>query len=414
LKRNLDIQDTAILKALAILAIVFHNFFHQVSPARQNEFTFDPARFGVFLHAAVRPSMAIQAFFSFFGHFGVQIFIFLSAYGLSRSHWSDPASWTSFMCGRIRKLYPQFALVVIPWFIVMALHVRSLAVIARVGLNVAFQFLGLFPIHGYGIPPVGPWWFISFIVEFYAVWPLLRAITNRWGWPGLLVIASACLAITYAANFSMTSWSMTLLFTPIGRMPVICFGIFAARYRLRVSAPLALTGLCVLLLGSRFAALWPLTFLGALFVALWMYLQVRDTLRRFPLLSCLGDYGLLVFLVNGIVRDQFVPLATSPASQLVYGCVSAAVSFAISAGMYQYLNPKPRAVRALAAAAPATAGEAAHRRLPSGTIGTVPRTAPASTPSARLGSRRPQPAGADGGRSGEDLVLSGGFQHSIR
>jgi peptidoglycan/LPS O-acetylase OafA/YrhL len=337
------------LKALAILAIVFHNFFHLVNPARQNEFTFDPATLGVFLDTARHPSLAIQAFFSFFGHFGVQIFVFLSAYGLSRSHWSDPASWTSFMRGRVRKLYPQFALVIIPWFIVMALHARSLAVIARVGLNVALLFLGVFPIHGYGIPPVGPWWFISFIVEFYAIWPLLRALTNRYGWPGLLVVASACLAITYAVSFSMTPWSMTLLFTPIGRMPVICFGIFAARYRLRVSAPLALAGLCVLLLGSRFAALWPLTFLGALFVALWMYLQVRDILRGFPLLGYLGDYSLLVFLLNGIVRDQFIPLTTSPASQLVYGCVSAAVSFAIAAGMYRYLNPKPRALRALAA-----------------------------------------------------------------
>jgi peptidoglycan/LPS O-acetylase OafA/YrhL len=349
LKRSLDIQDTAILKALAIIAIVFHNFFHEVSPARQNEFTFDPARLGVFFRAAAHPSLAIQAFFSFFGHFGVQIFIFLSAYGLSRSHWGDRAPWASFMSGRIRKLYPQFGLVIIPWFIVMAVHARSLAVIARMGFNLAFLLLGLFPIHGYGIPPVGPWWFIPFIVEFYAIWPLLRAITNRWGWPGLLVIASVCLAITHVVNSSMPLWSMTLLFTPIGRMPVICFGIFAARHTFRISTPLALGGVCALLLGSRFGDLWPLTFLGALFVALWMYLKVRDILRGFPLLSRLGDYGLLVFLLNGIVRDQFVPLATSPASQLIFGCVSAAVSFAIAACIYEYFIPQPQAARALAA-----------------------------------------------------------------
>ena len=77
-----DIHDTAILKCLAITAIVFHNFFHFVSPARENEFTFDPVRFRLFLEAVRQPSLATQAVFSFFGHFGVQIFIFLSAYGL--------------------------------------------------------------------------------------------------------------------------------------------------------------------------------------------------------------------------------------------------------------------------------------------------------------------------------------------
>ncbi|MGA8108635.1 MAG: hypothetical protein WB974_04330, partial [Acidobacteriaceae bacterium] len=100
--RALDRRDTTVLKGLAIAAIVFHNFFHFVSPARQNEFTFDPARFPVFLHTVVQPDLAIQAIFSFFGHFGVQVFVFLSAYGLSMSHWDDPAPWARFLWGRVK------------------------------------------------------------------------------------------------------------------------------------------------------------------------------------------------------------------------------------------------------------------------------------------------------------------------
>jgi len=349
LKRILDVEDSAILKGLAIAAIVFHNFFHVVSPARQNEFTFGAARFGVFLDTVVQPWLAIQALFSFFGHFGVQIFIFLSAYGLASSHWNNPATWTRFMYGRIRKLYPQFALIVIPWFIVMAVHARSLAVIGGMALNVAFLFLGLFTFHGYGTPPVGPWWFIPYIVEFYAIWPLLRGITRRWGWRGLLVTASACMAITAVVNPRLAPWSANLLLTPIGRMPVICFGIFAARYSFRLTTPLALAGLGGLLLGSEFGLLWPLSFPGALIVALWMYLQARNTLRRHPFLSRLGDYSLLIFLLNAIVRDQFLNLATTPASQLFFGCLSAALSFAIAACMYEYLRPQPKTAQALAA-----------------------------------------------------------------
>ena len=59
----LDHRDTAILKGLAIAAIVFHNFFHVVGAVRQNEFTFSSSRFSVFLITVVHPSLAIQAFF---------------------------------------------------------------------------------------------------------------------------------------------------------------------------------------------------------------------------------------------------------------------------------------------------------------------------------------------------------------
>src|SRR3569833_837617 len=76
---ELDQKDTTILKALAILAIVFHNFFHVAVKVHESEFDFDPTRFGVFLDALAHPSLAIQALFAFYGHIGVQNFIILSA-----------------------------------------------------------------------------------------------------------------------------------------------------------------------------------------------------------------------------------------------------------------------------------------------------------------------------------------------
>lgn len=81
---TLDQKDTTILKALAILAIVFHNFFHVAIKVHENEFDFRPERFGAFMQAVVHPSLTIQALFAFYGHYGVQIFMFLSAYGLAR------------------------------------------------------------------------------------------------------------------------------------------------------------------------------------------------------------------------------------------------------------------------------------------------------------------------------------------
>src|SRR5512146_540068 len=102
---DLDFRDVTALKGLAISAIVFHNYFHLINPAHENEFDFDPMRFRVLLETIVHPSLLIQTLFSFFGHFGVQVFIFLSAYGITKKYWDDRQTWTAFMRGRIRKLY---------------------------------------------------------------------------------------------------------------------------------------------------------------------------------------------------------------------------------------------------------------------------------------------------------------------
>lgn len=340
---DLDKRDTKVLKGLAISAIVFHNYFHVVSPARQNEFHFDPRRFWLFLQTVEQPEQSIQALFSFFGHFGVQVFIFLSAYGLARSDWNSPSDWATFMWLRVKKLYPLFAVAVISWIMLASTQLGLSSVIRQRGLEFVCMFSGLSNIlPGYGLPPVGPWWFIPFIIQFYAIWPLMRKLTMSFGWHGLLVLAVLSLVLTHAANPALSRWDINLFETPIARMPVLCFGIAAARYPIRLNAHLALAAVAVLLLGSMYIAIWPFTFIAAVTVALFIYLKTRKVLKMSRLLERLGQYSLSIFLFNGIVRVPFVTLAGSPLSQLVFGCISAAVSFGVAVLMQKLFLPERR------------------------------------------------------------------------
>jgi peptidoglycan/LPS O-acetylase OafA/YrhL len=329
---ELDKRDTAVLKGLAISAIVFHNYFHLVSPALQNEFYFHPMGFRVFLETVVHPSLSIQALFSFFGHFGVQVFIFLSAYGLAKSHWEDPSDWATFMWSRIKKLYPMFGFVVLCWVILASMEIGPLLVIKRFGVGLICMFAGvsnLLP--GHDFPPVGPWWFIPFIIQFYAIWHLLRRLTIKFGWPGLLVLVALSLIATQIANPVIErQWGVNLFETPIARMPSICLGIAAAKFRLRINAYVAVSAFAVLLLGSQYEAIWPLSFIAALIVTLYGYLKMRDTLKGSRSLELLGYYSLPIFLWNGIVRVPFVAIAGSPLSQLVFGLTSAGLSFIVA------------------------------------------------------------------------------------
>jgi peptidoglycan/LPS O-acetylase OafA/YrhL len=337
---DLDRKDTAILKGLAISAIVFHNFFHVFGPVKENEFTFDPARFEVFLHALVHPSTAIQSLFAFYGHFGVQIFIFLSAYGLARSHWNDTSSWSSFMWSRVKKFYPMFGLAVLFWALLAAMQMGVIWVIGDAGPGLLFMFVGISSfVPGLGLPPVGPWWFIPFIMQFYAIWPLLRWLTRKFGWQGLLALSILCFLVTSAANPVLAHSMINLMETPIGRMRSICLGIIAARYPIRINVYLAIPAFAIIILGSQHLEIAPFVSLASVVLCLCLYLKTRTLLRRFRILEQIGTYSLAIFLINGIVRVPFVEFATTPLLQLALGCASAFVTFAISACFHFLLRP---------------------------------------------------------------------------
>jgi peptidoglycan/LPS O-acetylase OafA/YrhL len=343
---QLDQKDTTILKGLAILAIVFHNFFHIAVNVHENEFDFDPARFPVFLHTVVHPSLAIQALFAFYGHFGVQIFIFLSAYGLAKSHWDDESPWSSFMWSRIKKLYPMFCMVVLFWALLACMHVGPVWVIRDAGPGILLMLAGVSNIApGLGLPPVGPWWFMPFIMQAYAIWPFLRKLTRRFGWPALAVLSLVCFFVTLAANPVLAHWSINLAFTPIARMRIFCLGIIAARYPIRIKSYLAIPAFAVLILGSEHLSFAYLISLSSVVAFLWLYTKLRPFLRTSRALKQIGNYSLAIFLVNGIVRVPFLYFAQSPFMQLALGIASASVAVAISAFFHYLLAPAPQKAR---------------------------------------------------------------------
>jgi peptidoglycan/LPS O-acetylase OafA/YrhL len=330
--RELDKKDTAILKGLAIILIVFHNFFHVLGPVHENEFSFDSSRFTVFLQTVVHPSMTIQALFSFFGHYGVQVFIFLSAYGLAKTHWDSEESWSSFMLSRVKKFYPMFLLAVAIWAILATMQMGPGPLIKEQGLEVVLMLAGVSTlVPGMGLPPVGPWWFIPFILQFYAMWPLLRKLTKRFGWQGLVVLSFACYIVTHLANPVLQSHlGITLAATPISRMRVLCFGIIAARYPVRLNVYLAAPAFACIILGNMYRSMAPLVSIGVVVLALWLYMKMRDLLRNSEIFEQLGNYSLAIFLLNGIVRIPFLAFTRTLDSQLIMGFASAAVTIAVS------------------------------------------------------------------------------------
>jgi peptidoglycan/LPS O-acetylase OafA/YrhL len=200
----------------------------------------------------------------------------------------------------------------------------------------ALTLLGLVNlVPGYDLPPVGPWWYMPFVMQFYCLWPLLRRFAMRFGRGGLLILSVASLVLTYAANDVLVArWAINLLQTPLGHLPECCLGIAVARFNYRPGPVAASVSPVVFVVSNVLSQLWLLSFISGLVMIVWSYHVLQPVLRRSEFLVKVGGYSTALFLVNGFIRFPFLELAARAGvwyARLVYGVAS--VSFALTVAL---------------------------------------------------------------------------------
>ena len=314
----LDRAAATRLKGLAITAIVFHNFFHLIfSKTRENEINFATRRFKYFLtDFATTPAEWIQSVFAYFGHFGVQVFIFLAAYGLTISY-PDAGLRSGFLLSRIKKLFPIIVMSILSWILLMGL-VRAgipgpLGMLEKHFKDIMLLLLGLYTVvPGNAYPMVGPWWFIPFIVQFYFCWALAGKFITGASRNALLVMIMAGVFINYTLTpFVESNLAVNLLLTPMGHLPEIFLGVYFARYGVSTSLLLMFSSLAGLVLSGIYHWMWPIHHLSALVVFLILAVRFRIGQGGWfgQRVHWLGRYSLPIFLVNGFLRGPFVTAA---------------------------------------------------------------------------------------------------------
>ena len=310
-------EDTALYKGMGILLIVLHNYFHWVKPnPGQNEFTFDRERAISLLDGLVtQPLEAVNLLFSYFGHYGVQFFVFLSAYGLARTHIGREIRWAPFMWRRAGRIYPTFVLAVAAHllFVVTLRNEHLLWFLKAYALKLSM--LSAF-VPNMQLSMVGPWWFFSFIFQFYAVFPLLNRLAPRYRAGSLLAVAAGGLAITIVANPYLIPHGLNLYFTVLGHLPVLCLGIYLARAdKLSVDHRLVLAAAVIFVLGNWFEALWYLAPICVTLLLIASVPRLIERLRAWPpayrfVMYC-GAVSLPLFAIHGMIRQPFTQAANN-------------------------------------------------------------------------------------------------------
>ena len=81
-------EQCSAMRGLAIVGIFMHNYLHWLGPmVKENEYQFIQHNVDRMMVELSSPSgNLIYHLFSFFGHYGVPIFLFLSGYGLVKKY----------------------------------------------------------------------------------------------------------------------------------------------------------------------------------------------------------------------------------------------------------------------------------------------------------------------------------------
>lgn len=320
--KRLDKIDSELYKGIAILMIVLHNFMHMFPTPKENEFNFDQERIFELLNIiTTEPENILRALFSFFGHFGVQVFIFLSAYGLTKKYDSNKLNYRAFLWQRVLKIYPAFILAIIAWVFITGWFNYGLMGPVKVfywsytDLLLKLTLLSnFFPEKA--LMPLGPWWFIPFIFQFYFIFPFLLHLYSKWRGFALLIlsIVSVLISLLFEGELS----SVNIYVTVIGHLPEFCLGIYLAKkdqVDIRIPLLLPVIALVIYFAGNFYQIFWYVNHISSLIIILLIFTVLTPKVKRLNRVQTFfvffGSISMPLFLVNGFLREPFIHWAMS-------------------------------------------------------------------------------------------------------
>ncbi|NDW18097.1 acyltransferase [Dysgonomonas sp. 216] len=318
---NITKQQTSVIKGIAILFVVFHNTIYPTTDIEFNEMNFGSERFIYFLKVIFyNPEMIFNAFFTFFGHFGVQIFIFISGYGLTKKYCNHTdISYKSFFKDRLAKIYflMLFGIVVFTLIFALLLKEKQLDWIYLKNVLLTVTTLRNFSSHTMFVI-CGPWWFFGLIIQLYLLFPLFFRYLKKHSEKGYFQLTSAAYILLYIAvglyillftlypELRNTRISFFALF--IGHIPEFLFGMAIALFpRFFITPKIFWGALVIFILSNLTVGLFPFSFLAAtiLIMTLCYYVYTYSPPIIMKGLLFLGKISMFIFLFRSPIRNLF-------------------------------------------------------------------------------------------------------------
>lgn len=342
-----------IMRGFAIMGIFLHNFCHWLGPVvKENEYTFNKGNADWLLTVTANAdSLLPMHWVSFFGHYGVPIFLFLSAYGLEKKYGSpqqpghDVGIW-KFVKTHYLKLFYMMILGFAAFTMVDAItpgrwHYNVVQIVAQL-----FMVNNLLPDPDHQIWP-GPYWYFGLMLQLYIVYRLFL-YRRHWGVTVAFMVVFAGLQFFFdPMGDAINSYRYNFM----GGMLPFGSGILVARL---MDKPIELrpwqwTLTALLLSVGQFAmsgnvvgwTLAPVVVIAAC-VALTKAISGIATLA--DSMVWMGEISAALFISHPIVRKIFIPISRHGdywTGLLLYIVASLCVAWLFS--MLMKKLPKPKA-----------------------------------------------------------------------
>lgn len=372
------------LRGVAILGIVLHNFCHWLGLAvKENEYTYVQHNVDRLWQVLASPDEFLPVhLLSFFGHYGVPVFLFLSAYGLvmkyeqgtrGKGHGvrskeqgerttlsplapcslpltSSPSIWP-FVRYHFLKLFKMMVVGFVAFLLVDHLTPRPHYYTVGQFLGQLAMCTNLMDNPGYDVWP-GPYWFFGLMLQLYVVYRLLLH-RRHWGVAVALMLvctlAQLCFAPEskeldcYRYNFmgSMLPFGLGLLYARYGQ-PV-------ARLLERRSVAAAVVVACTALMFPFSEGYW-LWMWAPVVVCAWSVALAKLLSSPRPwwawlykALEWVGGISAALFVMHPATRKVFIPMSHHGAAYqglLIYLFVSLAVAWLCKELMRKIPSPR--------------------------------------------------------------------------
>ena len=309
--------ESQAMRGIAILAIVLHNYCHWLGKmVQENEYQFSVRNVRRLMVEVAHPSSELIAhLISFFGHYGVPVFVFLSAYGLVMKY---EKSQSVAECAKefIWKHYKKlFLMMVVGYSAYVMVDYMTPAPRRYEFWNVVGQ-LGMFsnfyrdPDHD--IWP-GPYWYFGLMVQIYIMYRLVfyppKLQKNKWLVGGLFA-ATLLAQLFFLPEGLALQWYR---YNVMGSLPVFIVGLLFARHN-RFSEPPRTTYAFLAIASTVLIFTLSLWFTTWIIVPFFICIGTVAIVKVIPqslmnILSWVGGISAYMFICHPITRKVIIPIS---------------------------------------------------------------------------------------------------------
>ena len=347
----LSLAQCSALRGIAIIGIFLHNYCHWLGMAvKENEYTFTIANCRRLLEVMAQPDCNLPVhLLSFFGHYGVPVFLFLSAYGLvlkyerqgnvAASRRPEPSA-PAFVRYHFLKLFKMMIVGFVAFTIVDSItpghwHYSVASILAQLAM-----VNNLMPDPDHVIWP-GPYWFFGLMLQLYIVY---RLLLYRRGWRPAVALVVVCWLLQAFCDPEGETLNR-LRYNCIGGVLPFVLGLLFARHgrELKRGAWLAVTLVSALAV-FFFSFSYQLWFWVPLFVCSFSV----GLVKLLPQAACgrmawVGGISAALFVMHPTLRKVFIYISRQGdiyTGLLLYVIASVAVAWMCREVMKRIPNPK--------------------------------------------------------------------------